>query len=105
MSEASRSSEDFEEFDISNQTIQKQQVHSNISSPNYRLSNDIKELSHYVEEFTAERIDIQPVLRPFFLDYIPAVGDVDPFLKIPRPDQVMNIQIESVELAFRLTTS
>jgi len=25
-------------------------------------------------------------MRPFIPDYIPAVGDIDPFIKVPRPD-------------------
>ncbi|KAI6173775.1 Intraflagellar transport protein 46-like protein [Aphelenchoides besseyi] len=57
-------------------------------TPVYRLSSDIRDLMHFVDSFAAERVEIQAVLRPFFLDYIPAIGDVDPFLKIPRPDQI-----------------
>jgi intraflagellar transport protein 46 len=83
------SSDELEDLVVSNQAAQQEQRTQNtLGSPNYRLSNEIKELFHYIEEFTAERIEVQAVLRPFFLDYIPAVGDVDPFLKIPRPDQV-----------------
>lgn len=87
MSEETNPSSD-EDLDINNQSQQDQNTQSSNINACYRLSNDIKELFHYVEEFTADRIDIQPILRPFFLDYFPAVGDVDPFLKIPRPDQV-----------------
>ncbi|KAI6227140.1 Intraflagellar transport protein 46-like protein [Aphelenchoides besseyi] len=57
-------------------------------TPVYRLSSDIRDMMHFVDSFAAERVEIQAVLRPFFLDYIPAIGDVDPFLKIPRPDQI-----------------
>lgn len=83
--EISHSSNELEDFDIKQESQTQSQ---STSTPSYRLSNDIKELFHFVEEFTADRIEIQAVLRPFFLDYIPAVGDVDAFLKIPRPDQV-----------------
>lgn len=31
-------------------------------------------------------IEINTELKPFIPDYIPAVGEVDAFLKIPRPD-------------------
>lgn len=54
----------------------------------YPLSNDLKEFFILIEEFTAEKIEIESLLKPFLLDYIPAVGDVDPFIKIPRPDEV-----------------
>ncbi|KAI6243801.1 Intraflagellar transport protein 46-like protein [Aphelenchoides fujianensis] len=64
------------------------QLEKDGAAPAYRLSSDIRDLMHFVDSFEAERVEIQAVLRPFFLDYIPAVGDVDPFLKIPRPDNV-----------------
>lgn len=83
--------------DKSEVTISKVEE-AEISNSNYKLSNDIKELMHYIEEFTAERVEIQPILRPFFLDYIPAVGDVDPFLKIPRPDQASLLIIKIIIL-------
>ena len=31
-------------------------------------------------------IEIETELKPFIPDYTPAVGEVDAFLKIPRPD-------------------
>ena len=31
-------------------------------------------------------MEIEAKLKPFVLDYIPAVGDIDAFLKIDRPD-------------------
>jgi len=52
------------------------------------LSNELKELFREIDEFGAERLEIPIVLKPFLLDYIPAVGDVDPFIKIPRIDDV-----------------
>lgn len=53
------------------------------------LGSDEKELLSYIESYTAKMIHIEPILKPFLLDYIPAVGDVDAFIKIPRPDEVL----------------
>lgn len=82
----SPSSEELEDFDITttNQRVdnQTEQPQNNVGSPTYKLSNDIKEMFHYVEEFTAERIDIRAVLRPFLLDYIPAVGFNNNFVSL-----------------------
>ena len=36
--------------------------------------------------YKPEVIDIDTELKPFIPDFIPAVGEVDAFLKIPRPD-------------------
>lgn len=37
-------------------------------------------------DFVPEEIEIKAELKPFIPDFIPAVGEVDAFLKIPRPD-------------------
>lgn len=37
-------------------------------------------------DFIPLDIDIKTELKPFVPDFIPAVGEVDAFLKIPRPD-------------------
>ena len=36
--------------------------------------------------YTPQNIELEYKLEPFIPDYIPAVGDIDAFLKIPRPD-------------------
>ena len=36
--------------------------------------------------YTPQKIELQYKLAPFIPDYIPAVGDIDAFLKVPRPD-------------------
>lgn len=52
----------------------------------YPISSDLKAVFRLIEEYAAEKVEFEPVLKPFLLDYVPAVGDVDPFIKIPRPD-------------------
>ena len=37
--------------------------------------------------FTPQQIDLENKLRPFIPEYIPAVGDIDAFLKVSRPDE------------------
>ena len=39
-----------------------------------------------MSRYKPEVIEINTELKPFIPDYIPAVGEVDAFLKIPRPD-------------------
>ncbi|KAI1730489.1 intraflagellar transport protein 46 like protein [Ditylenchus destructor] len=56
------------------------------SESRYQISDELKDIFGLIEEFQAEKYEIEPVLKPFLLDYIPSVGDVDPFIKIPRPD-------------------
>ncbi|CAK8671810.1 intraflagellar transport protein 46 homolog [Clavelina lepadiformis] len=50
------------------------------------VSQEIKELFQYITRYTPQTIDLEHKLKPFNPDYIPAVGDIDAFLKVPRPD-------------------
>ncbi|KAJ3343951.1 Intraflagellar transport protein 46 [Gonapodya sp. JEL0774] len=49
-------------------------------------ARDIQELFSYVGKFKPHEIELEPELRVFLPEYIPAVGDIDAFIKIPRPD-------------------
>merc|ERR1711934_757261 len=49
-------------------------------------SEEIRELFSYITRYSAHNIELDQILRPFIPDFIPAVGDIDAFLKIPRPD-------------------
>ncbi|XP_030580886.1 intraflagellar transport protein 46 homolog [Archocentrus centrarchus] len=53
---------------------------------NLPVSTDIKELFQYITRYTPESIELDHNLKPFIPDFIPAVGDIDAFLKVPRPD-------------------
>lgn len=51
-----------------------------------KVSSDIRELFQYIGRFKAQEIELETRLKCFIPEYIPAVGDMDAFLKIPRPD-------------------
>jgi len=36
--------------------------------------------------YKAPTMELEAKLRPFIPEYIPAIGEVDAFLKMPRPD-------------------
>ncbi|XP_039327267.1 intraflagellar transport protein 46 homolog isoform X4 [Saimiri boliviensis] len=50
------------------------------------VSAEIKGLFQYISRYTPQLIDLDHKLKPFIPDFIPAVGDIDAFLKVPRPD-------------------
>jgi len=50
------------------------------------VSQEIKELFQYITRYTPQTIDLDHKLKPFIPDFIPAVGDIDAFLKVTRPD-------------------
>jgi intraflagellar transport protein 46 len=39
-----------------------------------------------ITSFVPSRVELFPALAPFFPDYLPAAGAIDPFLRPPRPD-------------------
>ena len=51
-----------------------------------RVGNDVKDLFQYIERYKPHQIELDTRLKPFIPEYIPAVGDIDAFLKVPRPD-------------------
>uniref|UniRef100_A0A0N5C145 Intraflagellar transport protein 46 homolog n=1 Tax=Strongyloides papillosus TaxID=174720 RepID=A0A0N5C145_STREA len=53
-----------------------------------KMTSELSKLFEMIEDYTPPNIDIPYRLLPFIPDYAPAVGDVDPFIKIPRPDEV-----------------
>lgn len=50
------------------------------------VSSEIQGLFEYILRHKATDIDLETKMKPFIPDYIPAVGEIDAFLKVPRPD-------------------
>eukprot|EP00040_Diaphanoeca_grandis_P023768 m.129785 g.129785 ORF g.129785 m.129785 type:complete len:382 (+) comp29427_c0_seq1:280-1425(+) len=52
------------------------------------VAGDVKDLFECIMRYTPVITDIGTKLEPFIPDYIPAVGDIDAMIKIPRLDSV-----------------
>uniref|UniRef100_A0A0N4Z8N0 Intraflagellar transport protein 46 homolog n=1 Tax=Parastrongyloides trichosuri TaxID=131310 RepID=A0A0N4Z8N0_PARTI len=52
------------------------------------VTPELTKLFDMIEDYIPIILDPPYRLLPFIPDYAPAVGDVDPFIKIPRPDEV-----------------
>ncbi|KAG7164831.1 Intraflagellar transport protein 46-like [Homarus americanus] len=55
------------------------------------VSPEIAELFSYITRYTPQAIELEHHLRPYIPDYIPAVGDIDAFIKIPPPDNKVTL--------------
>ncbi|TPX30477.1 hypothetical protein SmJEL517_g05962 [Synchytrium microbalum] len=53
------------------------------------LSAELRILLGYISEYKIEDIELDVKLKPFIPEYLPAIGDIDPFIKIPCPDPQM----------------
>lgn len=51
------------------------------------VSKEIKEVFSLIQDFQPVNIDIPLKVKAFIPDYIATIGEVDAFLKIPRPDK------------------
>lgn len=52
------------------------------------VSSEIKQLFTYIGRYEPQRQELETRLKPFIPDFIPAVGDIDAMMKIPRSDGV-----------------
>eukprot|EP00116_Pleurobrachia_bachei_P003836 sb/3464098/ len=57
---------------------------------NLNVSHDIKDLFQYITRYTPQQVELDHKLKPFIPDFIPAVGDIDAFITVPRPDGQVN---------------
>ena len=57
---------------------------SNVSCPLLRFT--LERISLFLFRFQPQDIVLDTKLKPFIPEYVPAIGDIDAFLKVPRPD-------------------
>jgi len=50
------------------------------------VSSEIQDLFDYIGRFKPTDIELETKLKPFIPDFIPAVGEIDAFIKIEPPD-------------------
>lgn len=51
------------------------------------VAPEIKELFLYINRFKPNFLELEASLKVFVPEYIPAVGEPDAMLKMPRPDE------------------
>lgn len=50
------------------------------------ISSKISNLFRYVDHMQPKEISLETELKCFIPPYVPTIGEVDPFIKVPRPD-------------------
>lgn len=53
---------------------------------NLPVSSEVKDLFEYIGRYKPQKINLDTSFKPFIPEYIPCVGEVDAFLKMPKPD-------------------
>jgi intraflagellar transport protein 46 len=50
------------------------------------ISATVQDLFKYIGRYRPASIELEAHLKPFIPDFIPALGSIDEFIKVPRPD-------------------
>ena len=50
------------------------------------VSADTRDLFGYIDRYKPQEVELDTVLKCFIPEYIPAIGELDPFIKVTRPD-------------------
>lgn len=53
---------------------------------NLNVTADVKDLFQYIERFKPHEVELETALKCFIPEFIPAVGEIDAFVKVPKPD-------------------
>ncbi|KNE55855.1 hypothetical protein AMAG_01725 [Allomyces macrogynus ATCC 38327] len=48
-------------------------------------NSELEALFAYIDQFKPESVELDPYLKPFLPEYIPAIGDLEAMIKIPPP--------------------
>ena len=51
------------------------------------VDDETRELFGLIMKYTPQTVELDHKFRPFIPDYIPAVGDIDAFIRCTRPDE------------------
>jgi len=54
---------------------------------NLKVSPEVEELFQYITRYKPHTIELDTALKPFIPELIPSIGEVDAFIKMPRPDE------------------
>ncbi|CAN8003394.1 unnamed protein product, partial [Ixodes hexagonus] len=78
--------EDEEDDDDDEQAANVDGAYDPAEYESLNVSAEVKELFGFIMRYTPQSVELDQELRPFVPDLIPAVGDIDAFLKVSRPD-------------------
>lgn len=53
---------------------------------NLNVSAEVRDLFQYIDRFKPTESELETTLKCFIPEYIPAIGEMDAFIKVPRPD-------------------
>jgi len=79
-SSSSSDSDSDSEFETEGKTAEPQKYN------NLGVNNEITKLFEYIKAFKPTQHDLDSKIKCFIPEFLPSIGDMDPFLKVHRPD-------------------
>lgn len=80
--------DDDDEEDSDDQGFEIEGAYDPSEFAHLQVNAEVQELFQYITRYKPSSIEIDAMIKPFVPEFIPAVGEVDAFLKIPKPDEV-----------------
>jgi intraflagellar transport protein 46 len=84
--EESSSEEESEDAKSSSATAAPAGAYKPEDMEHLQVSAEIRELFQYIQRYKPHTVELDHKLKCFIPDYVPSVGQIDAFLKVPRPD-------------------
>lgn len=50
------------------------------------VTTEVRDLFQYIERYKPQEVELDTTLKCFIPEYIPAIGEMDAYIKVPRPD-------------------
>ena len=51
---------------------------------NLNVASDVRDLFQYIDRYKPQEVELDTPLKCFIPEYIPAIGELDPFLKVSK---------------------
>lgn len=84
--EESSSEEESEDAKSSSATAAPAGAYKPEDMEHLQVSAEIRELFQYIQRYKPHTVELDHKIKCFIPDYVPSVGQIDAFLKVPRPD-------------------
>jgi len=78
-----------QEDDDDDEDVQSARIEGAYDPADYehlQVAPEVGQLFQFITSYTPQTVELENRLRPFIPDFIPAIGDIDAFIKVERPD-------------------
>ena len=82
---------DVAEVDARAKDAQILELEARLAAKDLNVGDDVTDLFSHIQRYKPHQIELDTRLKPFIMVFIPTIGQIDAFLKVPRPDNATHI--------------